>query len=159
MSRVLHPIVIFIVLLSIGTFLRAWDIHAQSFGSIDAGFGLALTSIRQAESAGATQAQISQLVTDLNEALNLKIQAQRPSSSNESRAAMLAHVDQLLNDVRMRADTVQASASQTTLKNRVVTYALGAIAAIIVTFVYSSLRKIWSAYRIKRTMQMRVIVK
>jgi len=135
------------------TYLRADEIQPR--------FNQAITQVRLAESAGATQSEITELLTTLNKALDLNEQALKLTSPNEAqrRAELLTQVNAMLNDVQRRASALEAVASQRTRTNTVLAYVYGGIAAAVGTFAYASLFAFYRRYRIKRTLQMKVTPK
>jgi uncharacterized membrane protein len=135
------------------TYLRADEIQP--------GFSQALTQVRLAESAGATQNETSELLTTLNKALELNEQALKLTSPNETqqRAQLLAQVNVMLNEVQTNASVLENVASQRTRTNTVLTYVYGGVAAAIGTFAYAALSDFYRRYRIKRTFQMKVTAK
>jgi predicted DNA-binding protein YlxM (UPF0122 family) len=135
------------------TYLRADEIQP--------GFNQAITQVRLAESAGATQSEINDLVTTLNKALDLNEQALKLTSPNDAqrRTELLTQVNVTLNDVQTRADQLETVASQRTRTNTVLAYVYGGIAAAVGTFAYAFLLAFYRRYRIKRTFQMKVTAK
>jgi hypothetical protein len=135
------------------TYLRADEIQP--------GFTQAITQVRLAESAGATQSEINELLTVLNKALELNEQALKLTSPNDAqrRAELLAQVNAMLNDVQTRASALQTIASQRTRTNTVLAYVYAGIAAAVGTFAYVFLFAFYRRYRIKRTFQMKVTPK
>ena len=135
------------------TYLRADEIQP--------GFNQAITQVRLAESAGATQSEINELLTTLNKALELNEQALKLTSPNDAqrRAELLAQVNVMLKDVRTRAGELETVASQRTRMNTVLAYVYGGVAAAVGTFAYAFLLAFYRRYRIKRTFQMKVTPK
>ena len=135
------------------TYLRADEIQPR--------FNQAITQVRLTESAGATQSEITELLTTLNKALDLNEQALKLTSPNEAqrRAELLTQVSAMLNDVQSRASALETVASQRTRTNTVLAYVYGGIAAAVGTFAYASLFAFYRRYRIKRTLQMKVTPK
>jgi hypothetical protein len=135
------------------TYLRADEIQPQ--------FNQAITQVRLAESAGATQSEITELVTTLNKALELDGQAVKLRSPNDTqqRADLLARVNVMLNEVQTNASVLETVASQRTRTNTVLAYVYGGVAAAVGTFAYAVLFAFYRRYRIKRTFQMKVTVK
>jgi hypothetical protein len=135
------------------TYLRADEIQP--------GFTQAITEVRLAESAGATQSEINELLTTLNKALDLNEQALKLTSPNDAqrRAELLTQVNAMLNDVQTRAGALETVASQRTRTNTLLAYVYGGIAAAVGTFAYAFLLAFYRRYRIKRTFQMKVTAK
>lgn len=136
-------------------------VGSQPSGYLQPGFGAALSSVHRAELAGASKEDVDPLVASLNQALILNLQALRLSSANESanKSALLAQVNQILGNVQSRADEIQASASQRTSVERTATYSFGVIAAVILTVIMAYADRLWRAYKVKRTLHMKVILK
>lgn len=113
--------------------------------------------VRQAEAAGATQNELSDLVALLNKALELQdaINA-TPSSEQEKRAGLRTQLDQLLTDLENRAVQLQVAASKRTQMNNVLAYVSGGVVAFLGTVAYAYGVSFWRKYRIKRTFQMRI---
>jgi len=138
---------------NISTYLRADEIQP--------GFNQAITQVRLAESAGATQSEISELLITLNKALELNEEALKLTSPTDAqrRAELLTQVNVMLDDVQTRAGALQTVASQRTRTNTVLAYVYGGIAAAVGTFAYAFLFAFYRRYRIKRTFQMKVTAK
>lgn len=152
-------IAILLVILSLAISLGS--VISQSTSKAEPGFGAALSSVHQAELAGATADEIRPLVTELNNALKLNLEALRLTSPAQSanRSALLGQVDHTLINVQSNANDLQSSAAQRTFTNKVVTYIFGIVAAAVLTFVYAYGRGLWRRYRVKRTLQMRIVLK
>ncbi len=134
-------------------YLRADEIQPE--------FNQAIMQVQLAESAGATQGEITELVTTLNKALELNERALKLTSPNDTqqRANLLAQVNVMLNEVQTNASVLESVASQRTRTNIVLTYVYGGIAAAAGTFAYAVLFAFYRRYRIKRTFQMKVTAK
>jgi len=135
------------------TYLRADEIQP--------GFNQAITQVHLAESAGATQSEINELLKTLNKALELNEQALKLTSPNDAqrRAELLNQANVLLNDVQTKAGALETVASQRTRTSTVLAYVYGGIAAAVGTFAYAFLLAFYRRYRIKRTFQMKVTAK
>ena len=135
------------------TYLRADEIQP--------GFNQAITQVRLAESAGATQTEINELLTTMNKALELNEQALKLTSPNDAqrRAELLTQASAMLNDVQTRAGALETEASQRTRTNTVLAYVYGGVAAAVGTFAYAFVLAFYRRYRIKRTFQMKVTPK
>ena len=135
------------------TYLRADEIQPE--------FNQAITQVRLAESAGATQSEVTELLTTLNKALDLNEQALKLTSPNDAqrRAELLAQVNLMLNEVQTKAAALETVASQRTRTNDALAYVYGGIAAAVGTFAYAALLAFYRRYRIKRTFQMKVTAK
>jgi hypothetical protein len=136
-------------------------VGSQSSENLEPGFGSALASVHRAEVAGASEGDVNSLVTTLNQALILNLQALKLSSANESasKSALLAQVDQILGNVQSRADEIQASASQRTFMQKALTYTFGVIAAVILTVVIAYADRLWRVYKVRRASHMRIILR
>jgi hypothetical protein len=155
-----------ILILTIATMLILLAVHSNTStylraNQIQPGFSQAITQVRLAESAGATQTELAELLTSLNTALDLNEQALKLTSPNDAqrRAQLLTQVDSMLSDVQTRAVALQTVASQRTRTNTVLAYVYGGIAAAVGTFAYAFLFAFYRRYRIKRTFQMKVTAK
>jgi hypothetical protein len=155
-----------ILIFTIATMLIFVAVHSNTStypraDEIQPGFNQAITQVRLAESAGATQSEITELLTTLNKALDLNEQALKLTSPNDAqrRAELLTQVNAMLNDVQTRAGELETVASQRTRTNTVLAYAYGGIAAAVGTFAYAFLFVFYRRYRIKRTFQMKVTPK
>ena len=129
--------------------------------SLEPGFGEAIAALQQAEAAGATPRELSQLVALLNTALELNRKALTLTSPDqaEERAGLLARVNLILAAVQNRAVDLRATASERTSSSRILTYVWGAVAAILGTICCAFALSIYQRYRIKRTFQMKVTLK
>jgi predicted PurR-regulated permease PerM len=122
--------------------------------NLDPSFGPAIIALRQAESAGATPAEITGLVNLLNRALALNREASR---LNESQARVkLLEVEQILDTVTSQARALAIASSQRSYTERVLTYASGAIAAVVATLICAFVVLTYQEYRIRRIFQMKV---
>jgi hypothetical protein len=120
-----------------------------------------IVQIHQAELAGATSAEIAELLVLVNNALDLNEQAAKLTSpaDAQTRAQLLAQVDVIMNSVETKASQLEILASQRTRANEVVAYSSGVIASLLGTVAFSYGISFWRKYRIKRTFQMRIIPK
>ncbi|MGA2462612.1 MAG: hypothetical protein ABSF82_14435 [Candidatus Bathyarchaeia archaeon] len=155
-----------ILILTIATMLIFVAVQSNNFtylraNEIQPGFNQAITQVRLAESSGATQSEITELLTPLNKALDLNEQALKLTSPNDAqrRAELLTQVNAMLNDVQTRASELETVASQRTRTNTLLAYVYGGIAAAVGTFAYAVLMVFYRRYRIKRTSQMKVTAK
>lgn len=124
-------------------------------------FNDVIIEVHRAESAGATMSEVSDLVGQLNNALELNEAVGRLTGSNDSqkRQALLSQLNETLSLLQSKAAQVEATASRRTSFNRILGYASGVIAALLGTAAYALGTIIRRRYRIKRTFQMRVIPK
>ena len=123
-------------------------------------FSKALALVHQAEVAGATREEITNLVVLLNKALQLNEQATRsPTFEAKRRGDLLAQVNETLGTVETEASQVEVTAARRTLTTRTQAYLSGGILAVVSTFAYVIAVRFWREYRIKRTFQMRVFRK
>jgi hypothetical protein len=133
---------------------------AQQYSSeaLQLNFGQALTTVQNAESAGATPSEISPLVTTLNSALQLNQEASNLKAPEDAgrRSQLLTQVNQTLTNVQNQADQLTEVASSRTHMNKVIAYAAGVIVALLGTIVYGFAAAFYQKYRVKRVFQMRV---
>lgn len=131
---------------------------SQTVTTIEPGFGPALVSVRQAESAGATPNEIASLVALLNKALQLNQNALKLNGSGEAqnRTELISQVDQALMTVQGQATDLTVLASHRSYTNKVLTYVWGIIAAVVGTVLFAFTVSFYRNYRIKRTFQMRI---
>ena len=131
---------------------------SQTIGTIQSSFNQAIVAVHQAESAGATSSEVSELVILLNKALELDREAMTLNAPNEAeqRSELLAQANQILTTVQNRAADLTVTASQRTYTTKVLTYVGGAIAAALGTIIYAFSASFYQKYRIKRTFQMKV---
>jgi hypothetical protein len=123
-------------------------------------FSRAFTLVHQAEAAGATREEVTNLVVLLNKALQLNEQATRsPASEAKRRADLLGQANETLGTVETEASQLEVVAAHRTFNNRVLAYVSGGITALVSTVVYVLGVGFWRRYRIKRTFQMRVFRK
>jgi hypothetical protein len=155
-----------ILILSIAVTLILIAVHSNTStypraGDIQPEFNQAITQVRWAESAGATQSEIAELVTTLNKALDLNEQASKLTSPNDTqqRANLLGQVRVMLNEVQTNASVLEAMASQRTHTNTMLAYVYGGISAVVGTFAYAALFAFYRRYRIKRAFQTKVTAK
>lgn len=134
---------------------------SQLESQLQPGFNQALIQTRKAEASGATQIEVSQLLTLLNRALELNQQAlqlMRPEDTGR-RAQLLGQVNDLLANVQSQASQLEVTASQRAFLNKVTAYVSGCLVALIATVAYAYFRRFWREYQIKRTFQMRIVPK
>jgi hypothetical protein len=137
------------------------NMGSQASSGLQPGFNEAILDVQKAEAAGATANETGDLVRSLNRALNLSeqsLQLTGPSSAAQ-RTQLLGQVNQILFTVDASARRLQIAASQRATKDRIVAYAAGAAVALIATFVYALCISFSRRYRVKRTLQMRIIPK
>lgn len=120
-----------------------------------------IVQIHKAELAGATSAEIAELLVLLNNAMDLNERAAKLTSpaDAQTRAQLLAQVDVIMNSVGTKASQLEILASQRRFANEVVAYTSGVIASLLGTVAFSYGVSLWRNSRIKRTFQMRVIPK
>ena len=131
---------------------------SQSNGAIEPSFAGTLGAVRQAETAGATPSEIAGLVTLLNKALQLNVDALKVNATTDAnkRTQLISQVDQILSTVQSQAQHLTTLASQRSRTNKILTYIGGIIAAFIGTILFAFIVSFYRAYRIKRTFQMRI---
>ncbi|MGA2973227.1 MAG: hypothetical protein ABSE39_11500 [Candidatus Bathyarchaeia archaeon] len=135
------------------------SIAAPQIGMLQPGFNQAIVVLHQAESAGATSSEVSELVTLLNRALELNREALQPNTPLGRRTELLAQVDQILLSVEGQSAELTAISSQRAYRDELFTYAGAAVAAILGTIVYAFAASLYQKYRIKRTFQMKASIK
>jgi hypothetical protein len=120
-------------------------------------FNKALVLVHEAEAAGASRKEVSDLVVLLNDALQLNQEASAlPDSEARRRMDLLAQVNATLATVETEASKLAVVAARRTFTNRVVAYFSGGIAALASTIAYVIGVRFWRTYRIKRTFQMSI---
>jgi hypothetical protein len=131
---------------------------SQTIETLQPRFGQALVVLHEAESAGATSSEAAELVALLNKALELDNEALKLSAPDQAQkqADLLAQVNQILMTVENRAAELTAVAAHRSYTNRILTYAFGAVAAVLGTILYAFAVSFYQKYRLKRTFQMRV---
>ena len=136
-------------------------VQSQTNTELQSGFGPALASVHRAEAAGATTDELKQLVISLNAALQLNDNTANLTQPNQTtqRSQILTQLSQVLDGVSANATRLEAVASQRTFMGKVIAYVSAGIAAVVGTVVYAYGVSFWHKYRIKRTMQMRVVPK
>jgi hypothetical protein len=153
--------IVALIILIIAPFFLVVEVASQAPTGLQPGFTKAILDVRSAEAAGGTPSEIASLVETLNKALELNEQALRltdPSSAAQ-RAQLLVQVDQMLLKVEDNAEQLQVAASQRTNLNRIVAYVAGGVAALLATFAYALCLSFWRRYRVKRTLQMKIVPK
>lgn len=130
----------------------------QPTTELQPGFNEALAVVRQAETAGVTVSELTDIVILLNRALELNEEALTLTGAGDAqrRAELLAQVDETLATVRTKASELTAVASQRTFTNKLIAYVSGVVAAVLGTLVYFYGGVFWRRYRVKRTFQMRI---
>jgi len=128
--------------------------------SLRPGFNNAISSLQQAESAGARPSELSDLVVLLNTALDLNRQAiaLKPDQIDK-RAELLAQVDQILTNVQTRSTELRTTVAQRTSIDRMLTYIWGFSAAILGTICCTIILSAYQRFRIRRTFNMKVTLK
>jgi len=131
---------------------------SQTIDDLQPRFGQALVLVQQAESAGATSTELAELMTLLNDALELNVEALRLTSPSDAqkRAQLLTQVDEILATVEAKAAQLQSVASQRTRTNTTLAYVYGVIAAFLGTVAFAYGAAFYRRYRTKRTFQMRI---
>lgn len=131
---------------------------AQPTVELQPGFNEALAVVRQAENAGATTSELTEIVSLLNRALELNEESLTLTGPDDSgrRAELLAQVDETLATVYTKASELTGIASQRTFTNKVIAYVSGVVAALLGTLAYFYGGVFYRRYRVKRTFQMRI---
>jgi hypothetical protein len=158
--RTVRKLAVAIVAIAILFFMfNPLTIHAQdSSNNLQPDVGEALAAIQNAESAGATQSEVSPLVTMLNDALQSRQRAlsiTMPEGASE-RIQLFRQINQTLATVQGQADELATVASHRTYMHKLGAYAIAAIAAILGTAGCAFTVACYEKYRIKRVFQMRV---
>lgn len=133
----------------------------QPAETVQPSFTGALAAVREAEAAGARSDELTEIVALLNKALEINQEAVKLTQPDQAgrRAELLRESDQLVGTVEVRAAELAAVASQRTYWNTVLAYVSGGVVAALATVAYAYGTSLWRKYRIKRTLQMRVIPK
>lgn len=161
MSRVDKRLIIFIFLLAPVLFIvMSIPAMSQPGTELEPRLGEVLGLVHRAEEAGANPEEIQELVVLLNRALALNDEARRQASQNNMQqyAELLAEANTILVEVQSRAEALETTSAQRTFTNRVFTYALGAVGALLATITYHYVTLFWRRYKTKRTFQMRIIL-
>ena len=148
---------IFVVLAVIA--VEPTAVAPQVIVTLEPDFNQAIVTLHQAESAGATPSEVSELVGLLNRALELNREALEPNTPNEKRTVLLAQVDQILLTVENRSVELKAVSSQRAYIDEVFAYAGAAIAALLGTILLEFAWSLHQKNRTKRTFQMKVSLK
>ena len=124
------------------------------------GLSQAILAVNNAVAAGATPNETVPLVTLLNKALELNLEASSlPTNETEQHNAILSSVNQILTNVTNQANDLTTTSTQRTYTNKITTYASGLIVAVVGTFAYVFGVEFYQRYRVKRAFQMRVKAK
>jgi hypothetical protein len=117
--------------------------------------------VQAANLAGATDAELSDSVEKLNEALHLIETANQFESKGRLSDAhnTMQEAMRILSSVQSEASTLQEKAETRTQQQRLVAYALAPIMAIITMLGYHYGGQVYRRYRVTRTMKMRVRVR
>ncbi len=117
--------------------------------------------VQSANLAGASNAELSKSVEKLNEALRLiesanqlEKQGQLSDANNATQQAL-----QILSSVQSEAVALQEKAQARTQQQRLLTYALAPLMAILTVLVYHYGGQAYRRYRVAKTMNMRVRVR
>ena len=121
-------------------------------------FEQSFEAVLRAESAGATNQELSPLVMQLNKALELEREALTltNSTASEQRVELVSQADQILLTVKSKADQLEATSARRTYDDGILNYAWALVSAILGTLVYSLALPIYEDLRVRRTFQMRV---
>jgi hypothetical protein len=132
-------------------------VSSQTADQLQPGFGQALSSVRSAQTAGATPNEIAPLVSLLNKALKLNDQA--ANADSQMRSQLQTQISQQLASVEAQAGQLESIASQRTFTSNVIAYLSGGVGALIATLAYAYGTSFWRKYRVKRTFQMKISTK
>jgi hypothetical protein len=149
------------MLLTVFIILASPFVSSQTLPTLQPGFGQALQAVQNAESAGASPSDIANLVSLLNKALDLNREALMLNGTDDSqtRAYLLAQVNQTLTAVQTQATQLETNSSQKSYMNRMLNFVWGAMAAVVGTVVFAFIISFRKRYRIKRTFHMRISLK
>ena len=130
---------------------------SQTTSTFPSDLSQTLIMIRNAETSGARQSELSNLTVPLNSAVGLYQEADNlsPQKSTE-RAQLVAQASQILAEVRANATYLASVASERTYLDTVLTYTGAALAAAIGTALYAVAISFYRKSRIRRTLQMRI---
>jgi len=160
MTRASHWLILTTAILVAVTMIRPLYPSAQISQPLQPSFGQAIVAVDNAEAAGATPNETAPLVTLLNKALELNQETSSlPTNQTNQRNALLSSANQILTNVTNQANDLTTTSTQRTYTNKVLTYVSGIVVAVIGTFAYVFGVELYKRYRIKRTFQMRVILK
>jgi nucleotidyltransferase/DNA polymerase involved in DNA repair len=123
-------------------------------------FNEAIVQVHRAEAAGATPSEVAELVLLLNKALEINEAALALNPSDaQHRISLLSQVDGILLDVQSRATQLERSGARRMATTKTMLYVVGGVGAFLSTIVYAWGVSLFHRYRIKRTLQMKVIPK
>jgi hypothetical protein len=152
-----HKLAGTIALLILSLILMSGRSLAQPTNPSLPGISMALAAVNRAEGAGATTNETLPLVILLNQALELENQASTlPTNQSEQRTAIMARANQILTNVTNRANNLTTLSAQKTSVNRILTYVVGLIAALLGTLALALVSTFRQKHRIERTFKMRV---
>ena len=157
MTRASAWLILTIAILVAVTMISLLYPSAQINQPLQPSLGQVIVAVNNAEAAGATPNETAPLVAQLNKALELNRQASSlPTNQTDQRNALLSSVDQILTNVTNQANSLTTRSAQRTYTNKIITYIIGLVVAIVGTFAYVIGGEFYQKYRVKRTFQMRV---
>jgi hypothetical protein len=157
-SRAVIIVVITIVLLLQS---RPANVVSQPTSELNPRFNQVMVQVHKAESAGATETEVGDLLGRLNEALQLNEQILQLTSPSDAgrRTQLLTQLDEKLDTLESEATQLEVVAAQRTFTNNVLAYVSGGVAAVLTTIAYAYGLSFWRRYRVRRTFRMKVIPK
>ncbi len=116
-----------------------------------------IRDVLRAEMAGAQPEDIGRLATELNSVISLETQLQNLAPQEMSkRTQLLGEINNTLANVDAEANQFQAIASHQTFINRILTYVLGAVGAMLATVIFLFAISLQRRYRAKHALRMKI---
>ncbi len=154
----LRPISLILLITAIILVLATNSLIAQSQPeTFQTRLNKSLLLVHQAESAGATPAEVGELIQLLNKALEIDDAIHQLASNDQQRRTQLdAQLKDVFDTLETRAVQLETSASQRALTSKVIAYVSAGFAALALTGAYILGIAFWRKYRVKRTLRMRI---
>jgi len=112
----------------------------------------------KAESAGAGPDEMARLASEMNSMIDLEGQLQNLNPQDSAkRSQLLGEINAALARADADANEAEITASQRTFANRLFTYSLGVIGAVLATIVSHFTLSLWRKLRVKRVLQSRIV--
>ena len=159
MIRVSALLVFSLSLVAMAVLVQSASVSSQSVNS-QMQLSKAIQDVQAAELSGANPDEMRELAVQLNTMIGLQDELQNLSPQELGKRAQLTEqINNTLTKVDVQANEIATRASQRTSINDLVAYSSGVVGAVIATVVYHYGTLLRRRYRVKRTFQMKIILR
>lgn len=159
MIRVSALLVFSLSFVAIVVLVQSASVTSQSVNS-QMQLSKAIQDVQAAELSGANPDEMRELAVQLNTIIGIQVELQNLSPQELGKRAQLTEqINNTLTSIDMQSNEITTRASQRTSINHLVAYSSGVVGAVIVTVVYHYGTLLRRRYRVKRTFQMKIILR